>query len=103
VAQHLTGLITRMRDQATEHRRDRVRLEAEGGHDPEIAAAAAEGPEEVGMLFGARRQQGAVGGNDFERNDVVATQAVLADQPADSAPQRQPGDTSLGHDPHRHR
>ena len=57
----------------------------ERGHDAEVAAAAADRPEEVRVLVGARPQQLAVGGDDVGGEQVVAGQAVLAVEPADAA------------------
>ena len=52
-AQELARPLARDDDEAAEHGRDRVRPEGEAGDDAEVAAAAPERPEEVGML--ARR------------------------------------------------
>ena len=64
----------------------------ERGDDAEIAAAAAQAPEQFRVLLGARRHQFAVGGDDVGRDEVVAAEPVLAHQPAEPAAQGQPGD-----------
>jgi hypothetical protein len=58
-------------------------LEA-GGH-PEVAAAAADRPEQVGVVLVVGPQQPAVGGDEVGGQQVVDGQAVLADQVADAA------------------
>ncbi len=62
--EQLPGLAERMHDQAGQHLgADRVEPELERGHDAEIAAAAADRPEQVGMFARARMAQLAVGGD----------------------------------------
>ena len=75
----------------------------ERGHDAEVAAAAAQCPEEIGMLVGAGAQHVAVGGNELERHDVVAREAVFPREPADAAAERQTANTRLRDDAERHR
>ena len=53
-------------------RADRVQPELELGHDPEVAAASAQPPEQVGVLGLARADHVAVRGDHLERDDVVA-------------------------------
>ena len=48
------GLLERPERRPADHRADRVRAEAERGDDAEVAAAAADRPEELGVLVGAR-------------------------------------------------
>ena len=64
----------------------------EGRDDPEVAAAAAQAPEQVGVLALARGHEAAVGGDDVRRDQVVAGKAVLALEPADAAAERQARD-----------
>ena len=78
-------------------------LKQERRDDAEIATPAAQRPEEVGVLLGARRQQLAFGADDLEREDVVAGQAMLSHQPADAAPEGQAGDAGPGDDTRGHR
>ena len=92
-AHDLLGAVARIEDRAGGHgRADRVQIELEGGDDAEIASAAAQAPEEVGVLRRARGEDLAVGGDHLGRAQVVAGQAVLAHQPADPAAQREAGD-----------
>ena len=61
------------------------------GDDPEVPAAAAQAPEQVGVLVGARRHPLAVGGDDLRGEQVVARGPVLAGDPAEPAAEGQPG------------
>ena len=70
----------------------------ERGHDPEVAAAAAQAPEQVGVLVLARAQQVAVDGHDVGGQQVVDRGAVAAHQPADPAAEREAGDARVGDD-----
>lgn len=73
-------------------RPDRVKAELERGHHPEVAAAAAHGPEEVGVLVRAGGPQPAIGGDDVDRDEVVAAEAMLSAQMAVAAAQREARD-----------
>ena len=88
VADHRAGLIAGMDDQAAQHGRHRVRPVQEGGDDPEIAAAAAQRPEQIGIVLRARGDDGAIRRDDLEGQDIVAGQPVLA-RPASR--RRRPG------------
>src|SRR3954449_427739 len=66
-------------------RAERVELELEGGGDAEVAPAAVQRPEEVGVLVAAGPDGDAVGGDELDGAEVVAGQAVLALQPARAA------------------
>ena len=59
---------------------DRVQAELEAGGDAEVAAAAADGPEQLGMGLGVDLEQAAVGGHHLGGQQVVDGQAVLSDQ-----------------------
>src|SRR6476469_5970211 len=63
----------------------------EGRDDPKVAAAA-QAPEQVGVLTLARGHEAAVGGDAVRRDQVVAGKAVLALEPADAAAERQARD-----------
>ena len=80
-----------------------MRAERELGHDAEVAAAAAHGPEELGVLVGARRDALAVGEHDLGREQVVDRQAVPAREVTDAAAERQPADAGRRDDPARNR
>jgi len=79
-------------DRPGEDHADRVELEHETGDDAEIAAAAAERPEQVGVLFLARGDEAAVGEHNIGLDQIVDGEAVFARQIAVAAAQRQAGD-----------
>ena len=82
----------RQHECATEHHPDRVELELEARHDPEVAATAADRPEEVLVLVRIGGQQPAVGGHDLDRLEGIDRQTELPNEEADTAAERQPGD-----------
>jgi hypothetical protein len=88
-----------MGDHAAIDRGHRVGPVLEGGSDAEVAAAAAQGPEQVLIVLGAGRDDLAVCGDDFDRQQVVDGQSVLSHQPAFPAAQGQPGDACAGDHP----
>ena len=61
----------------------------------EVAAAAAQRPEQVGVLVLARAHEPAVGEHDLGREQRVDRQAVVAHQPADAAAEREPADAGV--------
>src|SRR6185437_14540911 len=61
--------------------------------DAEVAAGAADGPEQVLVLRRAGLPELPVGGDDVDRDEVVDREPVLAAEVTDSAVQRQAGDT----------
>jgi hypothetical protein len=63
--------------------------ELEGGHDPEVAAATAQRPEQVAAV-GAHDVT--VGGDDLRGDQLVQRETVPSDLPADPAGQRQAAD-----------
>src|SRR5205823_5660381 len=67
--------------------------------DPEVAATAANAPEEVGVLVLARLDELAVRGNQVDGEQLVDGQAVLAHHPADAAAERQAGQAGVRDDP----
>ena len=69
--------------------------ELELDDDSEVAATAAQAPEQVGVLIGGRAHDVAVRGDDGAGHDVVAGETVLAGQPAHAAAQRQPADAGV--------
>jgi hypothetical protein len=92
-----------MRDKATSYGRpDRMQPKLERCCHSEIAAAAANGPEEVGLFFQARLRYFAVGGDELDGQQVVECQTVFAHQPPQPAAEGQPGDTGGRHDTARH-
>jgi hypothetical protein len=76
-----------------------VQAKLELGDDAEVAAAAAQAPEEVGVLLCARLHELTVGGDQVHRNELVDRQAVLALKPADAAAESQASDPGVGDDP----
>ena len=70
-------------------------VELELRHDREVAAAAAQGPEEVGVLGLRGRQHVAGRGHDAGRDEVVDRQPVLAAQPSHAAAEGQPADAGV--------
>src|SRR4029453_15033032 len=73
-----------------------VEPELEPGGHPEVAPAAADGPEQVGVGLVVGGEQPAVGGDDLGREQAVDGQPVLAGQVADSATQGQAADADRG-------
>ena len=55
------------------------------GRHPEVAPAAPDGPEQVGVGLGVDLQDLAVGGHHLGREQAVDGQPVLADQEPDPA------------------
>ena len=103
-AQEVRRLLDRPEDRPGEHGRAHgVKAKLELGDDPEVAAAAAQAPEEVGVLGLARRDELAVGGDQVDGEQLVDRQPVLSMKPADAAAERQAGDAGVGDDPARGR
>ena len=88
-AQDLAG--RRHEQRAAEDHADRIEAELEARHHAEVATAAADGPEQVGVLLLARGDDAALGGDQLDGDERVDRQAVLADQPTDAAAERQAG------------
>jgi hypothetical protein len=85
-AQHLGRTIDTEHHQPGEHgRAERVQAELEFGDEAEVAAAAADAPEQVGVLTLAGAHDPPVGQHHLGRDEVVAGQAVLRRSPAVSA------------------
>ena len=88
------GLGRRWQDEhAARDRVQRVELELEARDDAEVAAAAADRPEEVRVSLIVDLQDPAVGEDDLGGEQVVDRQALLADEIPDAAAGRQPADT----------
>jgi hypothetical protein len=69
---------------------DGSQAKGEGGDDADVAAAAADRPEEVRAHVGAGGHDVPLGRDDLRREEVVNGQPVLADHIADAAAGRQP-------------
>lgn len=85
-----------------DHRPDLVQLELEVGDDTEVSAAAADRPEEIGVLVLGGPQDAPVGHDDLRRDQVVHREAALPGQPAHPAPEGEPADAGVADHPHRH-
>ena len=84
-AQDLGGALDREGEHPGVELVDRVELELDGGDDAEVAAPAAHGPEEVGLVVGVGDDDAPVGGDDLHGHHAVGGEAVLARQPAQAA------------------
>src|SRR5207253_4205291 len=61
--------------------------------DAEVAAAAADAPEEVGVVDGGRIDHPSVRSHDLRSHEVVAREAETAEQEADPAAEGQAADS----------
>src|SRR5262249_44402106 len=77
---------------------DGVETELERGDHAEVAAAASQRPEQVGVLVLGRPQQLAVGRHDVDGEEIVDRKTVLAHQPADATAEGEPGASGGAHD-----
>ncbi len=97
------GIVEVVEQRAAHDVTDLVEPELEAGDDAEVAAAAAQRPEQVGVLGLAGGDGPPVGEDDVGREQVVAGEPVLPAQPADAAAEREAGDAGVGDDPARGR
>ena len=81
------------------HRTHRVQPEVESGDDAEVAAAAADGPEQVRVLVSRDVPDATVSGDHFRRHQVVHRQSVLPGQPPHPAAEGQAADPGVADDP----
>ena len=82
-----------MRDEpARDDRTDWMNVVLERRRNPEVAAAAANCPEQIRVLVGARVCDAGVRHHDLGRPEVIERQTVLRHQPTQTATERQPGD-----------
>ena len=88
----LGGPLEREEERARVDLRDREQLELERRDDAVVAAAAADGPEQVGLVVVVDAAQLAVGRDDLDRGQGVRLEAVLAAQPAHAPAERVAGD-----------
>ena len=86
--EHLAGLLDGPEEVAGVHLVDRVEAELEGRHGAEVAAPAAERPEQLGVAVAVDPPVLAVGAHQFDRQHAVGREAVAASQQAHSAAQR---------------
>jgi hypothetical protein len=80
--EHLLGTFDREQHQAAHDRRDRVDTERHRGHHPEVAPAAAESPQQLGVIGLAGMHQLAVRCDDVGGQQVIAREPMPAHQPA---------------------
>ena len=73
-----------------------VQLQGERGRDAEVSAAAVQGPEQLGVLVGARVDRAAVRGHQFDAEQVVDGQAEPPLQPAGAAAEHEAADAGGG-------
>ena len=78
-----------------------VQAKLELRDDPEVAAATAERPEEVGVLVGGDSQPLAIGGDERIGLHVVAGEPELAGQPAHASAEGQAAHAGMGDVPRR--
>ena len=82
----------RKHQHAPHHRADVVQAVLEAGRDAEVAAAAADRPEQVRVVLGVDAEQLAVRGHDLGGQQVVDREAVFADEVAHATAKRDPAD-----------
>ena len=98
-AQEVVGGLRRVEDRpGIDDRPESMELELELRDDAEIAAAAAQPPEQLGVLGLARMDEPAVGGDDIRGGEVVAGEAEFPHRPTDAAAEREPGDAGRRHE-----
>ena len=79
-------------EQAADDRVDRVEPVLQARDDAEVAAAAAQRPEQLRLGLGVHAAQPPVRGDDLRREQVVDGQPVLAHEEADAAGERDAAD-----------
>ena len=75
-----------------------VQRETERAGDAEVPAAAAQRPEQVGVIVGRRADDLALGGDHLDLREVVDGEPVLAHEPADAAAQADTADAGMADD-----
>ena len=70
--------------------------ELQRGDDPEVAPAALEAPEQVGILLGTCAQKLAFRGDDVGLRNARRVQAVFASKPSEPATHRVADDADVG-------
>jgi hypothetical protein len=90
-AQDRARLIPVVDNRSREHVARRTEADAQGGHDAEVAAAAAQGPVQVGLRVGTGCHAPPVRQHDFGAEQVVRRQPASTTEGAVAAPQGQAG------------
>ena len=98
-AQQVARVVEFVEEQTDSDGVDRMQLELEGRHHTEVAAAAADRPEQVVVLGLAGPHRPAISGDHIGREQVVDAQPVTAGQVADAAAQGETRNTGGRHDP----
>ena len=75
---------------------DGVDVELDRGDDAKVPIAAAQRPEEIGLVLRVDPRRTSVRGHELDRGDAVRLQAVLAGEPAHAPAQRVAGDADVG-------
>jgi hypothetical protein len=86
--EHFRRALPGEEERARIHVRERVEPELDRGDDAEAAAAAAERPEELRLVFLVDAAQPPVGRDQLDRDDAVRREAELPPIPAQAAAQR---------------
>ena len=94
---HLAGVRQRVEGGQDGQFGQLVQRELELGDDAEVAAAAAQRPEQAGVLAGRGAQDLAVSGNDLRGQQAVDGQAEAAHQAADTTAEGEPGRAGVTH------
>ena len=96
IPERLFRIVELVEERAAEHdRADLVQPVLEGDDDAEVAGASAQAPEEVRVLGLGRGHESPVSGDEIDGEQIVDRQTVLAGEPADSAAERQAGDSGV--------
>jgi hypothetical protein len=96
--EHPGAVLDRVGDVHREHLRpERVDAQLEGRDHAEVASAAAQRPEQVGVLVGARPDLAAVGEDDLGGDEAVDRHLVAPALVGDAAAQRKARHAGLGH------
>src|SRR6266487_5141625 len=75
-----------------------MQLELQSRRHTEVAPGAAEAPQQLGIPIRACADHRAIGSNDLGTDEIVAGEAVLSGEMADSAAEGQPGDPGRAND-----
>jgi hypothetical protein len=81
----------RVDEEPRAHTGQTMQTEAHGGHDAEVAAAAAQCPEQLRIIVAAGDNDASISEHDLSGQQIVECQAEAADQWPVAAAQREPG------------
>ena len=88
----IVSAVRRQDEHAADHRVDRMQPQVEPRRDAEVAAAAADRPEEVGLVLRVDLPHAAVRRDELGADEAVDREAVPANEVAHAAAERQPTD-----------